>query len=231
MLKKDFVNLVRVEIASGLERHAASGTLIGKRHLRMVELDEFFLDAIPEGNLLVTRHKDQPGMMGRIGTILGDAGVNIAASLHFVAALPNTHYFEYCVEQGPLRQTLTKQKFPVIDGDISVPEEPVHSEFTAITRPSMSEGVRSCTSDWRITTLTAVMKEVTEYNNAVASKDAFDAWRAIKASGKTEVVVPTEAERKAWMSAMAPVQDAMAPRVGKDLVVAIRAAVAGIPAK
>jgi hypothetical protein len=30
-------------------------------------------------------------------------GVNIAASLHFIAALPNTHYFEYCVEQGALR--------------------------------------------------------------------------------------------------------------------------------
>jgi L-rhamnonate dehydratase len=51
-------------------------------------------------------------------------GINIAASLHFVAALPNTHYFEYCVEQGALRQTLTKQRFPVIDGDIVVPEEP-----------------------------------------------------------------------------------------------------------
>src|SRR5439155_437129 len=51
-------------------------------------------------------------------------GINIAASLHFVAALPNTHYFEYCVEQGALRQTLTKQRFPVRDGDISVPEEP-----------------------------------------------------------------------------------------------------------
>jgi len=51
-------------------------------------------------------------------------GVNIAASLHFVAVLPNTHYFEYCVEQGALRQTLTKQRFPVIDGEISVPEEP-----------------------------------------------------------------------------------------------------------
>ncbi len=51
-------------------------------------------------------------------------GINIAASLHFVAALPNTHYFEYCVEQGPLRQTLTRQRFPVVDGDITVPEEP-----------------------------------------------------------------------------------------------------------
>src|SRR5260370_6348349 len=51
-------------------------------------------------------------------------GVNIAASLHFVAALPNTHYFEYCVEQGALRRLLTRQTFPVVDGDISVPEEP-----------------------------------------------------------------------------------------------------------
>jgi L-alanine-DL-glutamate epimerase-like enolase superfamily enzyme len=51
-------------------------------------------------------------------------GINIAASLHFVAALPNTHYFEYCVEQGALRQGLTKQKFPVVDGEIAVPEEP-----------------------------------------------------------------------------------------------------------
>ncbi|HMF14425.1 MAG TPA: mandelate racemase/muconate lactonizing enzyme family protein [Gemmataceae bacterium] len=51
-------------------------------------------------------------------------GVNIAASLHFVAALPNTHYFEYCVEQGALRQTLARQRFPVVDGNIAVPEEP-----------------------------------------------------------------------------------------------------------
>jgi L-alanine-DL-glutamate epimerase-like enolase superfamily enzyme len=51
-------------------------------------------------------------------------GVNIAASLHFVAALPNTHYFEYCVEQGALRRSLTKQTFPVVNGDISVPEDP-----------------------------------------------------------------------------------------------------------
>jgi L-alanine-DL-glutamate epimerase-like enolase superfamily enzyme len=51
-------------------------------------------------------------------------GVNIAASLHFVAALPNTNYFEYCVEQGPLRQTLTRRRFPVVDGQIAVPEGP-----------------------------------------------------------------------------------------------------------
>jgi L-alanine-DL-glutamate epimerase-like enolase superfamily enzyme len=61
--------------------------------------------------------------MARVGEA-HKTGVNIAASLHFVAALPNTHYFEYCVEQGALRQQLTRQRFPVVDGEISVPEEP-----------------------------------------------------------------------------------------------------------
>jgi L-rhamnonate dehydratase len=51
-------------------------------------------------------------------------GINIAASLHLLASLPNSHYFEYCVEQGALRQSLTKQRFGVNDGDIQVPEEP-----------------------------------------------------------------------------------------------------------
>ncbi len=51
-------------------------------------------------------------------------GINIAASLHFVAAVPNSQYFEYCVEQGALRQHLTRQRFPVVDGEIGVPTEP-----------------------------------------------------------------------------------------------------------
>lgn len=51
-------------------------------------------------------------------------GVSIAASLHMLAALPNSTWFEYCVEQSALRQTLTRQRFPVVDGFVHVPEEP-----------------------------------------------------------------------------------------------------------
>jgi L-rhamnonate dehydratase len=51
-------------------------------------------------------------------------GVSVAASLHFLAALPNTEWLEYCVEQSPLRQTLTRQTFPVQGGLVAVPEEP-----------------------------------------------------------------------------------------------------------
>lgn len=51
-------------------------------------------------------------------------GISIAASLHFLAALPNSSLLEYCVEQGALRQTLTRQSFPVVDGYVAVPQEP-----------------------------------------------------------------------------------------------------------
>jgi D-3-phosphoglycerate dehydrogenase / 2-oxoglutarate reductase len=45
---------------------------------RIVEIDGFEVDAVAEGAMLVTRHRDVPGMVGRIGTILGDADVNIS---------------------------------------------------------------------------------------------------------------------------------------------------------
>ena len=52
------------------------------------------------------------------------SGINIAASLHFLAAVPNSFIFEYCVSQSPLRQYLTKQTFNVKGGMVKVPEEP-----------------------------------------------------------------------------------------------------------
>ncbi len=45
---------------------------------RVVEIDGYEIDAIAEGTMLVTRHRDVPGMIGQIGTILGKADVNIS---------------------------------------------------------------------------------------------------------------------------------------------------------
>jgi D-3-phosphoglycerate dehydrogenase len=45
---------------------------------RIVELDGYEIDATPSGAMLLTQHRDVPGMIGRVGTILGDARVNIS---------------------------------------------------------------------------------------------------------------------------------------------------------
>src|SRR5712671_1780619 len=77
-LKRDFMNLLRVEAVLDEQRHFVTGTVLGHRHGRLVELDHYVLDAIPEGPLLVTFHHDQPGVVGKLGTLLGDAGINIS---------------------------------------------------------------------------------------------------------------------------------------------------------
>jgi len=77
--KSDFLNLLRVCAASDDESHAVEGTLFGRREPMIVGIDGFHVDAEPRGALLVCFQADGPGIIGKLGTILGRAGVNIAA--------------------------------------------------------------------------------------------------------------------------------------------------------
>ena len=70
----DYVNLVTLRGGG----HSIAGTLTGLRaRPRIVEIDDHAVDLPPSPNMLVVRNDDRPGVIGRIGTILGDAGVNI----------------------------------------------------------------------------------------------------------------------------------------------------------
>ena len=73
---------MRTEIMTGPTRRSLAGNLIGyggqRREGRITEIDGFHLEARPEGHLLVTRSHDVPGVIGKIGTILGEGGVNIS---------------------------------------------------------------------------------------------------------------------------------------------------------
>jgi D-3-phosphoglycerate dehydrogenase len=75
---QDFAALVAATLRGRDGVRSAAGTLFGKREPRLVRLDEYHLDAIPRGSMLIVSNDDRPGMVGRIGTALGDAGVNIA---------------------------------------------------------------------------------------------------------------------------------------------------------
>ena len=66
--------------------------------------------------------------------------------------------------------------------------------------------------------LDRAVKESTEFFNATAAKDNADALEKIKASGKTEIHVLTEAERKAWIAKLMPVHAEMQARFGKDFI-------------
>ena len=66
--------------------------------------------------------------------------------------------------------------------------------------------------------LDRAVKESTEFFNATAAKDNADALEKIKVSGKTEIHVLTEAERKAWIAKLMPVHAEMQARFGKDFI-------------
>jgi D-3-phosphoglycerate dehydrogenase len=71
----DYVNLVTVRGGG----HVLAGTLSGRRgEPRIVNVDDHTTDLPPAAHMLVVRNDDRPGMIGYVGTALGNAGVNIA---------------------------------------------------------------------------------------------------------------------------------------------------------
>ena len=75
---RDYVSLITLTGRHGDRATTVSGALLGGRHPRLVEIDDIKVEAIPEGTMLVTRHDDQPGVIGALGTLLGGQSVNIS---------------------------------------------------------------------------------------------------------------------------------------------------------
>ena len=75
----DYVNLVTLRGRAGDRDVHVAGTLFGKlARPRIVGINDHVVDLPPSSHMLVVRNSDTPGMIGKVGSILGDAGVNIA---------------------------------------------------------------------------------------------------------------------------------------------------------
>ncbi|MEA2002734.1 MAG: phosphoglycerate dehydrogenase [Actinomycetota bacterium] len=74
----DYPNIIscRVEWSGGSRSVAA--TLFSHDEPRIVDVDGYRVDVIPEGTILVTTSHDEPGFIGKLGTMLGELGINIA---------------------------------------------------------------------------------------------------------------------------------------------------------
>jgi len=72
------------------------------------------------------------------------------------------------------------------------------------------------------TDVTAAMKDASDFNDKVAEEDENKSLSAIKASGKSTIHTLTADEKARWVKALMPVQNELAPRIGKELIDAIR---------
>ncbi len=75
---QDYVSLLTVTLRGAGGEAAVAGTVFGKAEPRIVRVNQFRLEAVPEGDIIMCENEDAPGVVGRVGTSLGEAGVNIA---------------------------------------------------------------------------------------------------------------------------------------------------------
>jgi D-3-phosphoglycerate dehydrogenase len=74
----EFRSLFTAAIVTDTVTRSAAGTMCGEDDARLVGLDGFSVEVVPEGEILVVFNEDKPGIIGELGKILGDRGINIA---------------------------------------------------------------------------------------------------------------------------------------------------------
>jgi len=74
---KDFASAISTRVTGVVDRLIV-GAIFHAGQPRIVRIDDFMLEAIPEGSTLFIQNHDQPGVVGTVGTVLGEGGINIS---------------------------------------------------------------------------------------------------------------------------------------------------------
>ena len=76
--RTDYSEFVEIVVKAEGEDLRIAGALLGDIHPRVVRIRDYHVDIVPKGTLIVLRNQDVPGVIGRVGTLLGEHGINIA---------------------------------------------------------------------------------------------------------------------------------------------------------
>jgi D-3-phosphoglycerate dehydrogenase / 2-oxoglutarate reductase len=75
--QRDYAEYIELRLNSSVQKTVVAGAVLSETHARVVRIDGFYVDVQPRGTLVVLRNRDVPGVIGRVGTLLGDANINI----------------------------------------------------------------------------------------------------------------------------------------------------------
>lgn len=78
---EDYQSLIELKTVREGTSHTLAGTILGKVHPLLVRVDEYRIEASPSSHMIFFKNLDKPGVVGKVGTILGRHSVNIA-SIH-----------------------------------------------------------------------------------------------------------------------------------------------------
>ncbi|HEX2965084.1 MAG TPA: phosphoglycerate dehydrogenase [Syntrophorhabdaceae bacterium] len=114
-----FNDLILFILKTDKEEKLIAGTVFSDKLGRIVLLDRFHLDVIPEGNFLHFRIFDRPGIIGKVATILGSHKINISG--FHLSRQPNGEEAAFVSVDGPIGDSVTKEILS-IDGMIEAKE-------------------------------------------------------------------------------------------------------------
>ena len=75
---ENYLNLIRITVVTETGTNLVAGTIFGKDDPRIIRINKFRLEVIPDGHLALIHNIDKPGSIGNIGTCLGKHDINIA---------------------------------------------------------------------------------------------------------------------------------------------------------
>ncbi len=102
----NYTNLVSCQITlDDGEEIIMSGTLLDRREPHIMQINEYRMDFVPQGYLLIMGSHDQPGVIGRVGTLMANSAVNIA-SWHTGRAEPGGHTLTVLTLDEPLPEAV-----------------------------------------------------------------------------------------------------------------------------
>ncbi|MCU0518885.1 MAG: phosphoglycerate dehydrogenase [Oscillatoria sp. Prado101] len=76
---RDYTGSLYLEAKGSLGDHSVTGAVLGDGEIRITAVDQFPIGVTPTQHMLFTRHRDMPGIIGKIGSLLGSFNVNIAS--------------------------------------------------------------------------------------------------------------------------------------------------------
>jgi D-3-phosphoglycerate dehydrogenase len=76
---RDYSGSIHLEANGSMGTHSVTGALLSTGEIRITDLDEFPINVPPSNHMLFTLHQDMPGIIGKIGALLGSFNVNIAS--------------------------------------------------------------------------------------------------------------------------------------------------------
>jgi D-3-phosphoglycerate dehydrogenase len=76
---KSYANHISLHVKSGEKSYTVAGAILDGGTIRIVQIGDHLIDVVPSRYMLVTTHYDRPGVVGKVGTLLGNENINIAS--------------------------------------------------------------------------------------------------------------------------------------------------------